>query len=887
MKVKTNDISRIVKNDSTKITDNLFKVSEQKINEVLHSFDTTERGLTQEEADNRLELYGPNIIATEKAEPWYIQLAKAFWDPFILVLLGLALISVCTDVLVTTPEERSFEAVIVITIMVVISVVLKFSQEYRSNMAAEQLKALVNTTTAVIRSDAGRYEIDMKQIVPGDIIYLAAGDMIPADMRLISAKDLFVSQSALTGESLPVEKRAEIQYNNENEKAMSITDIENICFLGTNIISGAAQGIVVATGDNTYFGSMAKSLIGQRAQTSFDKGVRSVTQLLIRFMMIMVPIVFLINGITKGDWLQALLFAISVAVGLTPEMLPMVVTSNLAKGALTMAKKKTVVKHLSAIQNFGAINILCTDKTGTLTLDKIVLERYLDVHGNEDVRVLRHAYLNSYFQTGLKNLIDIAVIRFGKKQGLGYLDEIYTKVDEIPFDFNRRRMSVILEDTNKKRQLVTKGAVEEMLSICSHAEYKGRVIHLTDYIKNKIKQTSENLNQEGMRVLAVAQKNYIPYDREFDVSDEKDMVLMGYIGFLDPPKDTAAAAIKALDEHGVEVKVLTGDNEFVTKTICKQVGLSIEHIFLGHELENMTDEQLALETKRTTVFAKLSPLQKSRIIRVLQNQGNTVGYLGDGINDAAALKESDIGISVDTGVDIAKESADIILLEKDLMVLEKGILEGRKIFGNIIKYIKMTVSSNFGNVFSVLTASAFLPFLPMLPIHLLIQNLLYDISQIAIPWDNMDEEYLKAPRRWDSDSLQKFTMYIGPISSIFDIITFIVMWFIFKANTPEVQGLFHSGWFIIGLLTQTLVVHMLRTEKIPFIQSKATAPVTIMTGIIMAIGVFIPFSPFGASIGFKPLPIAYFPWMLAIVLSYCILTQLVKMWYIRRFAEWL
>ena len=887
MKVKTNDISRIVKNDSTKITDNLFKVSEQKTDEVLYSFNTTEKGLTHEEADNRLELYGPNIIATEKAEPWYIQLAKAFWDPFILVLLGLALISVCTDVLVTTPKERSFEAVIVITIMVVISVVLKFSQEYRSNMAAEQLKALVNTTTAVIRSDAGRYEIDMRQIVPGDIIYLAAGDMIPADMRLISAKDLFVSQSALTGESLPMEKRAEIEYNNENEKTMSITDIENICFLGTNIISGAAQGIVVATGDNTYFGSMAKSLIGQRAQTSFDKGVRSVTQLLIRFMMIMVPIVFLINGITKGDWLQALLFAVSVAVGLTPEMLPMVVTSNLAKGALTMAKKKTVVKHLSAIQNFGAINILCTDKTGTLTLDKIVLERYLDVHGNEDVRVLRHAYLNSYFQTGLKNLIDIAVIRFGKKQGLGYLDEIYTKVDEIPFDFNRRRMSVILEDTNKKRQLVTKGAVEEMLSICSHAEYKGRVILLTGYIKNKIKQTSENLNQEGMRVLAVAQKNYIPYDREFDVSDEKDMVLMGYIGFLDPPKDTAAAAIKALDEHGVEVKILTGDNEFVTKTICKQVGLSIEHIFLGHELEDMTDEQLALETERTTVFAKLSPLQKSRIIKVLQNQGNTVGYLGDGINDAAALKESDIGISVDTGVDIAKESADIILLEKDLMVLEKGILEGRRIFGNIIKYIKMTVSSNFGNVFSVLTASAFLPFLPMLPIHLLIQNLLYDISQIAIPWDNMDEEYLKAPRRWDSDSLQKFTIYIGPISSIFDIITFIVMWFIFNANTPEVQGLFHSGWFIIGLLTQTLVVHMLRTEKIPFIQSKATAPVTIMTGIIMAIGVFIPFSPFGASIGFQPLPIAYFPWMLAIVLSYCILTQLVKMWYIRRFAEWL
>ncbi len=887
MKSKTKNVSRARSNNPAKLIENLFKISGQSVNEVLQGLSTDTKGLSQEEAENRLELHGQNIIATEKPEPWYVQLAKTFLDPFILVLLGLGIVSFSTDVLMAAPEEKSYEAIIVISIMVTISVLLKFSQEYRSNKSAEQLKALVNTTTAVVRSDAGKYEIDMRQIVPGDIIHLAAGDMIPADMRLISVKDLFISQSALTGESLPVEKHAEKQTNSEDEETRGITDIENICFLGTNIVSGTAQGVVVATGDNTYFGSMARSLVGERAQTSFDRGVKSVTRLLIRFMMVMVPIVFLVNGITKGDWLQALLFAISIAVGLTPEMLPMVVTSNLAKGALTMAKKKTIVKHLSAIQNFGAIDILCTDKTGTLTLDKIVLERYLDVHGNEDTRVLRHAYLNSYFQTGLKNLMDIAVINFGKEQGLGHLDEIYTKVDEIPFDFNRRRMSVILEDPSKKRQLITKGAVEEMLSICSHAEYRGKVIPLTDHIKHKIEQTTESLNREGMRVIAVAQKNYIPYDREFGVEDEKDMVLMGYIGFLDPPKDTAADAIKALNEHGVEVKILTGDNEFVTKTICRQVGLPVEHILLGHELENMTNEQLAFEAKRTTIFAKLSPLQKSRIIRILQYQGHTVGHMGDGINDAAALRESDIGISVDTGVDIAKESADIILLEKDLMVLENGILEGRKIFGNIIKYIKMTVSSNFGNVFSVLAASAFLPFLPMLPVHLLIQNLLYDISQIAIPWDNMDEEYLEAPRQWDSDSLRKFTIYIGPISSIFDIITFVVMWFVFKANTPATQGLFHSGWFIVGLITQTLVVHMLRTETIPFIQSRATTPVMMMTGIIIAIGAYVPFSFFGASIGFEPLPFAYFPWMLGIVLSYCILTQLVKMWYIKKFDEWL
>lgn len=870
---------------SAEIVENLFRRSKQETSEVLKDLDTSVEGLMQKEAEERFDFYGLNEVAGEKPDPWYKLLLHAFLDPFILVLIVLAAISLVTDILLVTKDDRSWETVVVILIMVVISVFMRFFQEFRSSKAAEELKAMVHTTSAVLRRDVGVKEIDMDIIVPGDIVHLAAGDMIPADMRLISAKDLFLGESALTGESLPVEKHAKVM--DWEGRGENVGDIENICFLGTNVLSGAATGVVIGTGDSTFLGSMAKTLAGKRAQTSFDKGVNSISLLLIRLMLFMVPIVFIVNGIAKGDWLQSLLFAVSIAVGLTPEMLPMIVTSNLAKGSVTMAKKKTVVKHLSAIQNFGAMDILCTDKTGTLTLDKIVLERYLDVHGNEDDRVLRHAYLNSYFQTGLKNLMDIAVIDRGHDKGLDGLQDRYNKVDEIPFDFERRRMSVILEDETGKRQLVTKGAVEELLSICKYAEYEGEIMILTEEIRDKIRATSENLNADGMRVLAVAQKNEIPYDREFGVDDEIDMVLIGYVGFLDPPKESTAGAIKALNQHGVEVKVLTGDNELVTRKICSDVGLPIDKILLGHEVDKMTDQQLAVESERITVFAKLSPLQKARVIGVLQNKGHIVGYLGDGINDAAALRSSDIGISVDNGVDIAKESADIILLEKDLMVLEEGVLEGRKIFGNIIKYLKMTVSSNFGNVFSVLAACAFIPFLPMLPIHLLIQNLLYDISQVAIPWDSMDEEYLKVPRKWDAGSIAKFSLYIGPISSVFDIITFLVMWFVFKANVPEMQGIFHSGWFIVGLTTQTLVVHMLRTEKIPFLQSKASKPVTLMTGLIIAIGIYIPFSALGASVGLSSLPPVYFLWMVGIVLSYCIITQLIKVWYIRKFGEWL
>ncbi|EJP6472947.1 magnesium-translocating P-type ATPase [Clostridium botulinum] len=869
---------------SKKHINNLIEFSKMDLKKVYRKLNTDMEGLTIDQVEKRKEKWGSNQVEHEKPIPWYIQLIKAFIDPFILVLLILAGVSFITDVILVAPEDRSFVTIIVVFIMVTISGFLKFFQEFKSNKAAEKLKALIKTTAAVCRKESGINEIDMIEIVPGDIVYLSAGDMIPADVRIISSKDLFVSQSSLTGESEPVEKYSVIKNKNEN---LNISELDNICLLGTNIISGSATGVVIATGNETYFGNMTSTLTETKSLTSFERGINSVSMLLIRFMFIMVPIVFLVNGITKGNWLQALLFSISIAVGLTPEMLPMIVTTNLAKGAVIMAKHKTVVKKIDAIQNFGAMDVLCTDKTGTLTLDKIVVERYLNVHGEEDNRVLRHAYLNSFYQTGLRNLMDVAILNHGEENGFKELERNYLKVDEIPFDFTRRRMSVVLKNNEGKRQLITKGAVEEMLSICTLAEYKGNVVELNEDIKNEVIDMVTKLNSEGMRVIAVAQKNNIPDENNFNIKDEGNMVLMGYIGFLDPPKDSAKEAIKALKKNGVDVKILTGDNDAVTLKICKEVGLKANKILLGNEIEEMTDEDLINIIENINVFAKLSPLQKSRIIKLLQNNEHTVGFMGDGINDAAALRQADVGISVDTAVDIAKESADIILLEKNLMVLEQGVIEGRKVFGNIIKYIKMTASSNFGNVFSVLVASAFLPFLPMMPIQLLIQNLFYDLSQVAIPWDTMDDEYLSKPRKWSADDIGKFMIFIGPISSIFDVLTYLVMWFIFKANTPAMQSLFQSGWFIEGLLSQTLIVHMIRTKKIPFIQSRATTPVLLLTGIIMATGVLIPFTPFGDSVGLQPLPFMYFPWLVGILLSYCLLTQFIKNLYIKKFNSWL
>ena len=799
----------------------------------------------------------------------------------------LVVISFVLDVLLANPGEQDWTAIFIILTMVIASTILRFCQEWKANASSEALLKMVTNTCYVRRAGQHDEEINITELVPGDIVMIAAGDMIPADLRIIEAKDLFVSQSSLTGESDPIEKRPETNANKHRKG--SVIELENICFMGSNVVSGSATGIVIATGNDTYLGTIARSIAGHRAATAFDKGISKVSFLLIRFMLIMIPFVFLVNGVTKGDWLEAFIFAVSVAVGLTPEMLPMIVTANLAKGAVAMSKKKTIVKDLNAIQNFGAMNILCTDKTGTLTCDQIVLEKYINADGSSDEsrRILRHAYYNSFFQTGLKNLMDKAILSHVKELSLEYLKNNYVKVDEIPFDFTRRRMSVVVEDRQGKRQIITKGAVEEMLAICSHAEFDGEVHPMTEALKDKAHRIIEQMNKQGMRVIAVAQKSYLDKACDFCVEDEKEMVLIGYLAFLDPPKPSAAKAIQQLHEHGIEVKILSGDNDAVVRTIARQVGINTTNALSGPQLADLNEEEKMKAVRETTVFSKLTPVQKTEIITLLQAQQNTVGFLGDGINDAAALRQSDIGISVDSAVDIAKESADIILLEKSLMVLEDGVLEGRKTFGNITKYIKMTASSNFGNMFSVMAASAFLPFLPMLPIHLLIQNLLYDISQTTIPFDRMDAEYLRKPRKWDASDLSRFMIFIGPISSIFDIVTYLVMWFAFGCQSMEHQTLFQSGWFIEGLLSQTLIVHMIRTRKVPFIQSRASWQVTGLTLLIMATGILIPFTPFGTSIGLEALPASYFPWLFGILLSYCVLTQLIKNWYIHRFTKWL
>lgn len=867
-------------------SERLFLAASQSGKHIYTYFESRKRGLYQAEAAQRLKKVGKNEIVSEKRSSWFAMLIKAFINPFIGILMFLAVISIILDVLLASPEDREWMTVIIITSMVTISGLLRFQQEWKSKRASEALQKLVNNKVSVFRCGHEMFfDINFTELVPGDVIFLSAGDMIPADIRIVEAKDFFVSQASLTGESDAVEKTPGL--TEQPPKTGSVIELSNICFMGSNVISGSAKAIVVTTGNNTYMGTIAKCIVGVRAQTSFDKGINKVSVLLIRFMLVMVPFVFLVNGITKGDWLQAFIFAVSVAVGLTPEMLPMIVTSNLAKGAVKMSKRKTIVKNLNAIQNFGAMNILCTDKTGTLTHDKIVLERYLNMAGEEDIRVLRHAYFNSFFQTGLKNLMDKAILSHTEELGFHNLEKEYSKIDEIPFDFIRRRMSVVVEDKKSKCQIITKGAVEEILNICSHMEFNGKVVEIDRDLRISVMSDTSNLNREGLRVLAIAQKSWVEKDHSFGIADESDMVLIGLLAFLDPPKASAAGAIRQLHENGVEVKVLSGDNEGVVRTICRQVGVDTEYTLLGHEIEDMADEELIARIGKIKVLAKLTPMQKTRIITLLQEKGNTVGFLGDGINDASALRQADIGISVDTAVDIAKESADIILLEKDLMVLEEGVLEGRKIFGNIMKYIKMTASSNFGNVFSVMIASAFLPFLPMLPVHLLLQNLLYDISQTTIPFDTVDKEYLMKPRKWDASDLGRFMIRIGPISSIFDIVTYLVMWFVFRANCPEMAPLFQSGWFIEGLLSQTLIVHMIRTRRIPFIQSRASWLVMTTTLAVMAVGIIIPFSGLGASIGLVPLPWSYFPWLVGILSGYCLLTQTVKNWYIRKYHRWL
>lgn len=878
----------------------LAEAARASLNDVFARLQTAPHGLSWKEAARRLEVFGPNELRAQRPPTWYQVLWTACKHPFNAVLVFLAVISFLTG---------DIKAAVVMLAMVVLSVGLRFWQEMKSHVQAESLRQLVRTEATVVRSDQAGVlrkpnefdriasDIPTRELVPGDIVKLSAGDLVPADMRLIESRDLFVTQSALTGEAMPVEK-----YEPERQPARGVgpgqerlppevLDSPHLLFMGTAIVSGTAKAVVLATGSRTYFGQMAEKVTGKRPETAFDRGVKQVSWLLIRFMAVMAPLVFMINGLLKHDWFDAFLFGVAIAVGLTPEMLPMIVNANLARGAVALARKKTIVKHLHAIQNFGAMDVLCTDKTGTITQDRVVLIRHVDCFGNDSRRVLEHAYLNSLFQTGLKNLLDRAVIERAEALGLRDVARQWWKLDEIPFDFVRRRMSVVLTRGKRERVLYCKGAVEEMLDICTQVEMDGRVVPMTGEVREQLKTLRTRLNEDGLRVIAVGYKNLgggaAGDFASFSAADETGLVFSGFVAFLDPPKETTAEALRLLREHGVTVKILTGDNAVVARKICRDVGLDVEQVVTGAEIEGLDDNALGELAERTTIFAKLTPMQKARVVRALKARGHTVGFMGDGVNDAVALREADVGISVDSAVDVAKEAADIILLEKSLLVLERGIVEGRRTFGNVIKYIKMAASSNFGNVFSVLVASAFLPFLPMLAPQLLVQNLLYDISQIAIPWDKMDAEYVRVPRQWSAATIGTFMLCIGPISSIFDITTFWVLWHLFGANSVENQALFQSGWFVEGLLTQTLIVHMIRTEKIPFIQSVAAPPLLIMTGLVMALGLWLPFSPIAPALRLQPLPGTYFIYLAGVLVCYSLTVQVAKRLYIRTFKSWL
>ena len=856
--------------------------------------------LSDSAAAELLKINGFNEVDHDKAPHALIQLYLAFKNPFVLVLLALSFITYLTDVQFSAPGEQSWVGIIILTTMVTLSSFLRFFQEYRTGKSAEKLKSMVSNTATVWRKPTAglprKLEVPMNQVVVGDIVYLQAGDMIPADIELLESRDLFVSQAVLSGEALPVEKYdtlgavAEKSAQAADSAAESLLDRSNICFMGTNVVSGTACARVVATGSQTYFGSLAKNVLShKRVETSFDRGVSSVSWLLIRFMLVMVPLVFLINGLTKGDWLSALTFAMAVAVGLTPEMLPMIVSANLAKGAIAMARRKVVVKRLNSVQNFGAMDVLCTDKTGTLTQDKIVLEQHFNCAGEADESILHLAWLNSVHQSGLKNLMDIAVLE--RATELNNLPLGYSKVDELPFDFIRRRLTVVLADRQGRQLMVSKGAVEEMLAVSTHYQEGDTILELDAKERASLLKQTQRYNEEGFRVLLVASKALQNTQPQYKVADENALVVRGFLTFLDPPKDSAAPAIRALHEYGVTVKVLTGDNPIVTSKVCREVGLNPGTPLLGPAIELMDDIALCQAVRDCTVFAKLTPLHKSRVVKALQANGHTVGFLGDGINDAPALRDADVGISVDSGADIAKETADIILLDKDLMVLEEGVIKGRETFGNILKYLNITASSNFGNVFSVLVASAWLPWEPMLALHLLIQNLIYDISQLVLPWDKMDKEFLKKPRKWEAGHIRRFMVWLGPTSSVFDISTFILMWTVFGAGAAYYangggQSIMNSGWFIVGLASQTLVVHMLRTRKIPFIQSRASLPVMISTIIAVGIGCWLPFSPLAESIGFISLDSSYWYWLAATMFSYMLLAQLVKTIYIRRYGVW-
>ena len=862
--------------------------------ELRRQYSLSEGGLSDAEIPERRERFGSNEIAKKKKDSIPKRLLLSFVTPFSIVLLVLAGISLFTDILLPVPEERSYITVVMVASMVLVSGLMTFVQEFRSGRAAEKLSALVGNTASVLRGGVQK-ECSFSELVVGDRLLLSSGDMIPADVRLVSAKDLFINQSALTGESQPVEKVAE---PDANAPAAAI-ECRNLAFMGSNVLSGSAQAIVICTGRDTVFGCIAEDLTGKRESTSFDIGINKVSWMLIRFILIMAPAVFLINGLFKsgdGRWLNALLFALSVAVGLTPEMLPMIVSANLAKSAVVMSRKKVIIKNLGAIQNLGAMDVLCTDKTGTLTEDRIVLEYHCNIMGGEDIRVLKHAFLNSYFQTGLKNLMDVAIIRHADEDELKPLRESYKKVDEIPFDFNRRRMSVVVEDQAGKRQLITKGAIEEMLGVCSFAEYEGQVRPMEDSLREVILKNANEYNRRGFRVLGIAHKKPAFSGDMVSPEEENDMVLIGYLAFLDPPKESAAEAIAKLREYGVAVKILTGDNDAVTRHVCGVVGMQADRILLGAEVEKLSDAELCDAAEGASVFAKLSPSQKTRIVAALRKR-HTVGFMGDGINDAAAMKAADVGVSVDTAVDIAKESADIILTEKDLNVLENGIVEGRRTYANTIKYIKLTASSNFGNMLSILAASVFLPFLPMVPVQILILNMIYDISCLALPFDNVDADYLKIPRKWNADSIGRFMLCLGPTSSVFDIATYLVMFFVVcprvfhgayasldHAGQLAFAALFQAGWFVESQWTQTLVIHSLRTRKIPLLQSHASLPVYLLTGsgivVSTALALFVGFGS-----GPQPLGPLYFAYLAAVVVLYSLLVAWMKNAFVKKYGE--
>ncbi|AGK49595.1 magnesium-translocating P-type ATPase [Burkholderia thailandensis MSMB121] len=894
--------------------------SAQPLADTLANLHTSERGLTTSDAKERLLRDGPNEIAHDKPPHWSRQLLASSNNPFVYVLLVLAAISFLTDVYFAAPDDRDYVKITILLSMVTISVLLRFVQEFRSLRAAEKLKAMVRTSATVHRRTDGasapiRHDVPMRDVAVGDIVHLSAGDMIPADVRLISSRDLFISQAVLTGEALPVEKYDTLgavaqKFADEANRhgggdagridrpgqGGSLLDLANVCFMGTNVVSGTATAVVVATGGDTYFGALAKNVVShKRIETNFDRGVSSVSWLLIRFMLVMVPVVFMINGLTKGDWLSALTFALAVAVGLTPEMLPMIVSANLARGAVAMARRKVVVKRLNSVQNLGAMDVLCTDKTGTLTQDRIILEHHLDASGRNNEDVLRLGWLNSFHQSGQKNLIDIAIVDRANQLGDRIRPQGYRKIDELPFDFVRRRLSVVVEDPRGAHLLVCKGAVEEMLAVSTHVQ-DDEGIHPLDFVARKRLLAQANAyNEDGFRVLIVATRTIPRGDEraQYRTADERELVVRGFLTFLDPPKESAAPALAALRENGIAVKVLTGDNPAVTLNVCRQVGLEPGRPLVGAEVEALDDAALEKAVERTTVFAKLTPLQKARIVKALQANGHTVGFLGDGINDAPALRDADVGISVDSGADIAKETADIILLEKSLMVLEEGVIKGRETFGNILKYLNMTASSNFGNVFSVLVASAFLPWEPMLAVQMLVLNLIYDTSQMLLPWDKMDPEFLKKPRKWEANNIGRFMLWVGPTSSVFDITTYVLMWTVFGAGALyHAQGgaggqlVMNSGWFVESLVSQTLVVHLLRTQKIPFLQSTASLPVLLSTTIAIAIGCWLPFSPFSEALGFIRLPGSYWLWLVATMAGYIALAQIVKTLYVRRYKRW-